>query len=202
MKNFGKARNLFKDFRSKIEDNKEVLNDFVKAIDKLINEYDTAIYENRFIVGGAVEYIFIALLRYLGFEVEHIGRGQRRVDIKINGIDFSIKTNFTGRGDIRLINRLGNKEILWTEPTIFIISELGIVYADPDFLDTYDKGDAIVTNVNEIQRFVGEKPEYAVKVNIPKKAVKSKGYQTRLASLDIAKTILNQIKSELINYLG
>ncbi|MGC8843893.1 MAG: hypothetical protein ACP5QS_08130 [bacterium] len=41
--------------------------EFEKAIEKLLNEYDTADWENRFVVGGAMEVLFCALVNSLGF---------------------------------------------------------------------------------------------------------------------------------------
>jgi hypothetical protein len=210
VREFELERNFFKDFRSKCMkiQNREIVNEFVKAIEHLLKEYDTSIYENRFIVGGVIEYIFIALLKALGFNASHSGEKDKRTDIAVeyggNELKFSIKTNFTGKGDIRLINKLGKgSKIFWDEPTIFLISGLGIVYADSRFLGdrTIDKGDAIVINVNSIKIFSDENSDYKVNLEIPVKSEISPSFHT--ASFDIAKSVLERSNSKiLIKYLS
>ncbi len=210
MRKFNLERNFFKDFRSKCmaTQSLEIVNEFVKAVKHLLEEYDTSIYENRFIVGGVIEYIFIALLKALGFNASHSGENDKRTDISVeyrgNELRFSIKTNFTGKGDIRLINKLGRgSEIFWDEPTIFLISGIGIVYADPGFLGdrTIDKGDAIVINVNCIKDFSDKNSYYKVNLEIPIKSEISSSFHT--ASFDVAKSVLERSNSKiLIKYLS
>jgi hypothetical protein len=71
-KKFSQHRKWFKNFKIKFEKNGEVANEFVRAIYKLVAEYDTAIYENRFVVGGVVEFLFVALIRAFGFNAGHV----------------------------------------------------------------------------------------------------------------------------------
>lgn len=203
MSDFKKSRDLFRELKLKIESGQyeEIKSEFVNAIVMLLKEYDTAIYENRFVVGGAVEHIFVALLRALGFESYHAGSKERRSDLIINGVKFSIKTNFKGSGEIRLINKLGKGEISWSEPTIFLISELGLVYGDPILLKdkTKDTGDAIVINVADIKNFSKNEPQFLIRLNIP---VKGDIESPQTVSIDVARSILEKIKSKLlINYL-
>jgi hypothetical protein len=87
-------------FQDKVWKNGEVESEFVRAIDKLVAEYDTAIYENRFVVGGAVEFLFVALVRALGFNAGHVGTSEKRGDFEVEGLKFSLKTNFTGKGEM------------------------------------------------------------------------------------------------------
>lgn len=200
---FQKARTLFKEIKARLESVQynAILNEFLRAIDRLISEYDTAVYENRFVVGGAIEHIFSALLRSLGFKVEHTGSRETRSDLIINGVGFSIKTNFSGGGDIRLINKLGEGEVLWNEPTIFIVSGLGCLYGDPALLKdkTKDTGDALVINVSSLKELSKDEPEFLISLNIPKKTY---GKTTRTASLDVALAILMETGSKyLIKYL-
>ena len=67
---FSQYRKWFKNFKMGFEKNEEVADEFVRAVSELVADYDTAIYENRFVVGGAVEHIFVALLRSLGFSAK------------------------------------------------------------------------------------------------------------------------------------
>jgi len=67
---FERARNIFKNIKKslEIEEYKENISEFQKALEKLVYEYDTADWENRFIVGGALEVLFCALLNSMGFK--------------------------------------------------------------------------------------------------------------------------------------
>ena len=202
-KEFEEHRRWFSDFKRKLKENEDVKSEFINAIDELIREYDTALYENRFVVGGAIEHIFVALVRSLGFSAQHLGTTEKRGDLKIGELEFSLKTSFTGRGEIRLINKLGRDvDISWGEPTIFIISGLGIIYADPDLLreKIIDKGDALTLDVEKIQNLASNSPEFFVKIQIPRKPTKIESRHT--ASFDVAVAILKKIGSKrLINYL-
>ncbi len=207
MNDFIKQRNFFRYLKSKCEysANKKIVGEFLKVVEYLLKEYDTSIYENRFVVGGAVEHIFVAYLRALGFRADHSGGKGKRTDIVVeyegSQLEFSIKTNFTGKGDIRLINKLGDVgEVFWDEPTIFLISELGLVYSDPDFLGdkVVDKGDAIIVNVSVIKDFSENNQDFVVRLPIPKKY--SSVFSTQ--SFDVAKSVLEKSKSKiLIKYL-
>jgi hypothetical protein len=120
-----KARNKFLKIKFKIESPKFEPNkeEFIKALNKLVSSYDTRNRENRFVVGSAVELLFCAFLNSLHFKTKWISE-ETRYDIKIDNIPFSLKSSFTGSGSIRLINILGNTEVVWDEPTIFFISDL------------------------------------------------------------------------------
>ena len=198
-KKFSQHRKWFKNFKIKFEKNGEVENEFVRAIDKLVAEYDTAIYENRFVVGGAVEFLFVALVRALGFNVGHVGTSEKRGDFEVEGLRFSLKTNFTGKGEIRLINKLGQDvNVTWDEATIFIISGLGIIYADPDLLTTgiVDKGDALVVSAENLKSFIEKQDDFWIKVQIPYKP--NAVISSRIASFDIAIAILEETKSKIL----
>lgn len=195
---FEKARIVFKEIKKKIEDEKfsTIISEFEKAIQKLIVEYDTADRENRFVVGGALEIFFTALLNSLNFKCELLK--ERRYDIQINEIKFSLKSNFVGSGDIRLINVLGNGAVSWEEPTLFFISEKGIYYADPEMkLATKQIRDALAIEIKEIEKISNE---WKISISIPRKLKNSKTIKT--ASYDVAKFILEEINSQYLkNYL-
>ncbi|MGB9798071.1 MAG: hypothetical protein ACPLSK_05550 [bacterium] len=174
--------------------------EFEKAIEKLLNEYDTADWENRFVVGGAMEVLFCALVNSLGFSSKWLK--ETRYDVEIEKVKFSLKSNFKGGGDIRLINVLGEESVSWAEPTIFFISELGICYADPSMgLQTRRTSDALVINTKEIKALVEENDEWLIRVKIPLKA--GKRGKLRTASYSVAKAILDEIESKhLLNGLS
>jgi len=194
---FEKSRCLFKKIKEKIENEKYKPNvlEFEKAVQKLIEEYNTANWENRFVVGGALEILFCALLKSLGFQCKWLK--EARYDIKVNGVKFSLKSNFIGSGDIRLINILGKEKASWEEPTLFFISGVGIYYADPRMnLKTKHTSDALVIEVKELKKLLNIHKEWLIQISIPRKPKNFKEIKT--ASFDVARSILEEINSQYL----
>jgi len=182
-----KVRLIFKEIKKKIADEsyRPNLSEFERAIEKLIAEYDTANWENRFVVGQALEILFCAFLKSLGFCCQLLK--ETRYDLKIEGINFSLKSNFTGKGDIRLINILGNERAIWQEPTLFFISGIGICYADPEMgLATKYTSDALVIETKEIKKMIENNEEWVIPILIPLKPKNSKEIKT--ASYDVCQS--------------
>ncbi|MFN3301937.1 MAG: hypothetical protein ACK413_02865 [Patescibacteria group bacterium] len=198
---FKSARRKFEEIKNKLENSQftEQIKEFEKSLEKLISEYNTANRENRFVVGGALEVLFCALLNSVGFKAEWIK--EVRYDIKIDNIPFSLKSNFISLGDIRLINILGNEKVVWEEPSIFFVSELGVCYADPEMgLKTKHTSEALIINVQEIKSLVNQNSKWHIKISIPRKPRNSQTIKT--ASYDVAKSVLEEIGSKyLIKYL-
>jgi hypothetical protein len=199
---FEKSRNLFKEIKKRIESRKYESNvlEFEKAIKKLIEEYNTSNWENRFVVGGALEILFCAFLKSLTFQCKWLK--EARYDVEINEIKFSLKSNFVGSGDIRLINVLGEERAIWKEPTLFFISGVGICYADPQMnLKTKHTSDALVISIKELKRLFENYKEWVIPISIPRKSKNSKEIKT--ASYDVAKSILEEINSRyLMKYIN
>jgi hypothetical protein len=190
-----KARLIFQEIKRRIikEIFKPNLLELEKAVEKLIGEYDTANWENRFVCGSALEILFCAFLKSLGFECKWLK--EARYDLAIEGINFSLKSNFTGKGDIRLINILGDEKVVFKEPTLFFISEIGICYADPQMgIATKHTNDALVVETKEIKKMVENNEEWVIPIHIPTKPKDSKKIKT--ASYDVAKSILEEINSQ------
>lgn len=61
IKMYEKAREIYLHIKKIIENgNFELqITEFEKAIEKLVTEYDTANWENRFVVGGVLEFYFV-----------------------------------------------------------------------------------------------------------------------------------------------
>ncbi len=95
-----KARDIFRRIKNAIEGPKfkNHICEFETAIEKVISEYDTSDWENRFVIGSVLEILFCALLNSTGFK--SLILKERRYDIKVNEVKFSIKSNFIGTGDI------------------------------------------------------------------------------------------------------
>jgi hypothetical protein len=194
---FKEARSLFKEIKEKIESSKNNPNiiEFEKAIQKLVNEYNTANRENRFVVGGALEILFCALLKSLNFQCKWLK--EARYDIEVNGIKFSLKSNFTGSGDIRLVNILGDERAVWQEPTLFFISGIGICYADPSMnLETKHTSDALTIKLKYLKNLFENNRDLVISISIPRKPQNSEAI--KIASYDVAKSILEEINSQYL----
>ncbi len=194
---YKKARRVYLNIKKIMEkgDFEMHITEFEKAVERLVMEYDTANWENRFVVGGALEVLFCALLNSMGFRCKWLK--EARYDIEINTVKFSMKSNFTGAGDIRLINILGDEIVKWEEPTLFFISDLGICYADPGMgLPTKRTGDALIIRTRDIKSMLEKDDRWLLPVKIPRKPRNSKKIKT--ASYDVAKSILDEINSKYL----
>ena len=66
--NFDIERNCFKHLQENLSNKAKA--EYETGIKHLIERYNTAIYENRFTVGGVVEVFTLALMRSTGIEIE------------------------------------------------------------------------------------------------------------------------------------
>ena len=188
-------REIFSSFKKKIESDASVLKELEKALEVLLSEYNTTVYENRFVVGGVCEYFIGAAMRAVGIDAKNIGAQNERIDVQIPSSEgFSIKGSFTGkRDDIRLINSLGeSKTREWSEATIFILSNMGIAYTDPELLPsaTASMGDALVLKRRNLDEFLGQHPQYLIRCTVIPKSADIEN--TKVASEAIAKEILRR----------
>ncbi|MBS4029750.1 MAG: hypothetical protein KGZ58_14090 [Ignavibacteriales bacterium] len=209
MPSFDTSRNIFRKFKNNLS--LPAKNETLEAITKLLTIYDTAIYENRFIVGGVLEYILIAAINSIDDLIAtHVGKVNQRSDFSVtdwsdNSISsFSSKASFTKSGDIRLINVLGaDNTAEWDEPTIFVLSEVGIIYADPQLLNKAERvKDAVKIKRKYVEDFASANADYyfnGVFKSIPdKKSVTILG-NTRTASQDVASELLKNCKTIILN---
>ncbi|NPA34150.1 MAG: hypothetical protein GXO48_04375 [Chlorobi bacterium] len=193
------VRKVFLDFKKQLENpkNSKAVEEFENALFKLITDYNTTIYANRFIVGDVVEILLCALIKAVGLKCEI--SNQERTDLYIQipngpGGMFSIKSNFTGSGTIRLINVMGSSEgTTWSEPTIFLIAGKGIYYADPYMnIPVKRTGDAITVNIKDLENVKDELKLTGIRIpqkpDNPQSAI-SPAY-------DVVKSILETIKSK------
>lgn len=173
---------------------KELTTQFEAAIVMLRSAYNTAIRENRFIVGGAVEHILVGAFNGAGLPAEHVGVGDTRIDLRVHDANitagFSSKASFSSY-NTRLINTLGAGRASWTEPTLFLFAKVGIVYADPDLLTdaVIHTADALVIDGKKMKDYIATHPEYV----IPMAFEKPKGGKiasSKTASEDVARNIV------------
>lgn len=195
------AQEIFKEYRKKFLEDNALKTEFLDAIKKLLSLYNTKIYENRFIVGGVMEFILLASFRGLNFKAEHIGKENERFDIKVEYKNifslFSIKSTFT-KSDIRLINVLGeSKHTKWEEPTIFVLPHFGIGYADNTLVNKeylIRQKDVITIKRNFLEKLFQQKPEFLIPLKeIPYKR-EIKISEQKIVSEDIAKELLKNYK--------
>ena len=170
---YAQARQTFLRFKAGLEDDHDILRELLAAFEILLNERSTTYHENRFIVGGAVEHMVAAAMRCIGLnDAEVVGFDEDRVDIRVQGLGFSLKTAFTSSRQIALINTQGEGEPRWTAPTILVLAtgrSRGISYADPELLPgVVQRAEGqLVLPRNPLNRMLREQPEYLLSCEIP-----------------------------------
>lgn len=193
IQNFSAERTAFRQFKQAVENDKVLKSDIEIALKELLGRFATTIYENRFVVGGALEVIMVAALRAAGIDATDVGAQEERLDIRIPNGGFSIKGHFSGSGNIRLINVLGDSEQAnWNEATLFVLHGVGIGYADPELLSSVGAiqrtSDAIVIRYSALRAFFGDHPEWLIECEVPQ-SVQDKD-ASELVSRAIARQIL------------
>ena len=130
-------RHCFKHLRENLSN--EAKAEYETGVKHLVERYNTAIYENRFTVGGVVEVFTLALMRATGIEIEGCGSEAQGGDLILpNGRMFSLKSSFTRGGSVILVNTRGDSGTDWKTATLFVLSNVGIVYGDPDMAEDDD----------------------------------------------------------------
>ncbi len=106
----------------------------------------------------------------------------------------SLKSNFTGRGAVRLINVMGDGSVEWNEPTIFFIGGYGVFYADPCMnVRSRRTSDALTVRVEDV---LGVGDSWRIDLRVPVKPKRTAHIKT--ASYDVARSVLEQIGSTLL----
>ena len=121
----------------------EAQQEYELAASTLIERYNTTLYENRFIAGGGVEMLTYALLRSVGIGCHDYADQATGGDLMLpTGQKISIKGVFQGGPqNVKLMNKMGGGKRAWKTATLFVVSEVGIVYGDPDIVDEADVKD-------------------------------------------------------------
>ena len=177
------------------------------AISVLVERYNTTIYENRFIVGGAVEIFTFALLRSVGIDCTLYGDQAKSGDILLpNDKKLSVKGSFTGGAtDIKLINQQGEGVRSWETATLFVLADVGIVFGAPDMVaSSYIKpvGDGLTLKRKGLQLLMqNELNVFAMEIS-RKPPTETTGFSHK-ASTAVARQILTEIESDkLLNLIG
>jgi hypothetical protein len=201
---FRAERAAFARLKAKFDSDPALREALERSLVALIQRYDTRIYENRFVVGGAIEVFLKAALSATGVSSELVGELNPRIDLGLgrgqNGL--SVKASLTRSDTIRLINVLGSSSASqWSEGTVFVLAEIGLVYADPGLLPNAARRtpDAWVISRRELVGLTRSHPECHIKCAV---ALKSNVTGVRrTASRDAALTILTELNSPLAAFL-
>ena len=172
---YAAARAVFMQFKAGLEGNDDLRQELLAALSVLLSERSTSFYENRFISGGAAEHIFAAAMRCVGLsDARTVGFEDTRVDVRVGGQGFSVKSSFSGSDRIALINVQGdNEEVEWSTPTILALGvglSRGIGYIDPELLpaDAINRGrDQVTVNRPPVNELFRAQPEYLLRCDVP-----------------------------------
>jgi len=189
---FAAERWAFAQLKQKIDHDDKLRQEVEYTLAQLLERFATSVRENRFVVGGALEVILTAALRAAGVAAEDVGISEERIDIRIPNGGFSVKGHFSGTGNIRLINVLGDStQAEWSEGTLFVLHGMGIGYSDPELLGagaTKREKDAIVLRYNQLKQFLETNPAYLISLKVPQATKEEK--QSEPASRAVAREIL------------
>ena len=169
------------------------------AIRELIYDYSTSNRENRFVVGGAVEYILAAAMRSTGIPVSALGHASDGADLAAYAAalrsTFSVKSTFAKTsGSILLVNFRGDSGTTrrWTEPTVFVAPGLGIVLGHPGHETLTSavrrKADALELPLKALREHAKALPGLRIEIEIPVNPKTG----SRVASRDVAAAILSR----------
>ena len=172
----------------------EVADEYVQAFKTVLERYNTTIHENRFVTGGTVEIFTCALLRSVGLDCTLYSAQERSGDLLLpGGRRLSVKGSFTGGpSNIKLINQLGSGERLWETATLFVVSEVGIVYGDPDMVkgeDIKQVADGVLLKKRALVE-ITKKPANVFRLDLPRKPPPEMTGFSHKASAAVAKQVL------------
>jgi hypothetical protein len=197
-------RQIFSEFKAGLEKRPVILNEFLAACRAVNVRFDTAIYENRFIVGGVVEQLLGASMRAVGCDVDNVAKTSRGVDLSLPTLDvgFSVKAQFKKGPEIRLVNTMGGSgaSAEWTHATIFVIVGVGIGYADPDLVTSglVPRSDVLTLKTSALAEMWATQTGFLIQCDVPAKPVKSS--HTRVASDVVAQDIMIEFENLQVHY--
>ena len=171
---------------------------YVAALNGLHCRLDTADNGQRFVFGEVVERYTAALFCAAGITARPIGGYGNPADILLvrSGVKLSVKSRATSEesATINLINKMGSGSRSWEMATLFVFAPLGIVYADPDLVETSliaadAEFDATKVKRSDIEAAAG--PTYTMVLDIPEKPSSSKPRKVNLVD-DLARAVIEE----------
>ena len=192
--NFDIERNCFKHLQENLSNDAKA--EYETGIKHLIERYNTAIYENRFTVDGVVEVFTLALMRSTGIEIEGCGSEAQGGDLILpSGRMFSLKSSFTRGGSVILVNTRGDSGTDWETATLFVLSNVGIVYGDPAMAQEDDLNrvaDNLQIKRTDLNRFAQD-PSKLIPMEIPLKPPTEMADSSMKASDAVARQLMNEL---------
>ncbi|MDE0087056.1 MAG: hypothetical protein OXU23_15150 [Candidatus Poribacteria bacterium] len=192
--NFDIERDYFKHLQENLSN--ETKKEYETGVKHLVERYNTAIYENRFTVGGVVEVFTLALMRSTGIEIEGCGSEAQGGDLILpNGRMFSLKSSFTTGGSVILVNTRGDSGTDWKTATLFVLSNVGIVYGDPAMAQEDDLNrvaDNLQIKRTALNRFAQD-PSKLIQMNIPFKPPTKMADISMKASDAVARQLMDEL---------
>lgn len=197
--NFEIERNCFKHLLENLSDAAKA--EYEMGIKHLVERYNTAIYENRFTVGGVIEVFTLALMRSTGIEIEGCGSEAQGGDLILpSGRMFSLKSSFTRGGSVILVNTRGDSGTDWETATLFVLSNVGIVYGDPAMAEEDDLNrlaDNLQIKRTALNRFAQD-PSKLIAMNIPFKPPTEMADSSMKASDAVARQLMNELNMHML----
>jgi len=195
---FNEAREVFKRISLAYTQHPQSNAELENALKALVETYDTAIHENRFVVGGATEMLVCAWLRSLGLSC--LPRSVLRTDLEVEGVAFSVKANFASSSSIRLINVLGDSPSAhWQEPALVLLAEEGLFYVDPALMPKdalRRKPDVLELKTSAVRNL--KDTEWHLSLEVPRKPQRDETAASRVASRDVARSVLELTRSQVL----
>ena len=197
MSSYTYERRVFQRLKSDCSD--EAKHEYELAFDTLLSRYNTTIHENRFVAGGAVEVFTYALLCSVGIACTLYADQSKSGDILLpNDRKLSVKGTFAGGPtDIKLMNKLGEGDRMWATATLFVVSEIGIVYGSPDMVSLdhiKDVKDGIVLKRQALTNLIANK-ENVFPMELSRKPPTEMTGFSHKASTAVARQIMWEMKS-------
>ena len=207
MDNYEQEKQFF--YRLKAECNDKTKKSCEHAIKKIISSYNTTIDENRFVVGSVVE-----VLVYCLFRATHIECFLSKRAICFDRKRLAVQGIFKGGfNDARLINYQGEqreqgeqgerkrkKKRKWETATLFVISDIGIVFGTPNMVESEhlkDTKDALVLKKAGLEKIASDKNNI-FSINIARKPLFDLADQNKKASDLIVKDIFRDRKLKIL----
>ena len=114
----------------------------------------------------------------------------------------SIKSCFTKRRDVILVNTRDDSYTPWTTPTLFVLSNIGIVYGDPAMVNTEEdlkrSNDNLSIRHMAVNR-LAENPLNRIPMRIPFKPPASEAANSQKASDAVAIQLMNELEMETLS---
>ena len=190
---FSVERNCFNHLRDNVDADAKA--EYELGVKSAVERYNTAIYENRFIVGGVVEVFTLALMRSTGIDIQGCGAEAQGGDLILpSGVMFSVKSSFRPSSNVILINTRGESRTEWTTATLFILTNIGLVYGDPSMVnedDLHRVSDNLQIKANALLR-ISQDPSNVILMDIPEKPPTEMAKHSLKASDAVARELMRE----------